>query len=197
VKLPHMAVIWPIKTDPRMRQSMDLAFQQVMSLIGIQEAEMSRKFMVMRETYKEIPIMTASYPSPAEGEMKGRRAMPIRYNFAPAAAVIGDHYVLASTGAVLKRLIDAREGSTKAPAGKNAGLWINPKPGVEMLKANRSALVAQRMLKEGEDMATAEGVIDVLLEVAATLTEFSFTSDESRASTGLSLRMAFTAPESK
>ena len=197
VKLPHMALIWPIKTDARMRQSMDLAFQQVMSLIGVQQQEMSRKFMVMRETYKEVPIMTASYPLPAEGEMKGRRAMPIRYNFEPAAAVVGEQYVLASSVAVLKRLIDARGGSTKAPAGKNAGLWINPGPAVEMLRANRSALVAQRMLKEGEDMATAEGVIDVLLEVASTLTEFSFTSDESRASTGLSLRVAFTAPEAK
>jgi len=197
VKLPHMALIWPIKTDDRMRQSMDLAFQQVMSLIGLQQKQMSRKFMVMRESYKEIPIMTARYPSPAKGEMEGRRAMPIRYNFEPAAAVVGEQYVIASSTAVLKRLIDAREGSTKAPAGKNAGFWLNPQPAVAMLRANRPALVAQHMIKEGVDKATAEQVIGMLLDAASMLTEFSFTADESRAATGLSLHATFTAPEAK
>ena len=123
--------------------------------------------------------------------------MPIRYNFEPAAAVIGEQYVLASSSAVLKRLIDAREGSTKAPAGKNAGFWLNPRPAVAMLRANRPALVAQHMIKEGVDKATAEQVIGMLLDAASMLTEFSFTADESRAATGLSLHVTFTAPEAK
>jgi hypothetical protein len=195
VKIPHAAMIWPVKTDERMRQSIDLAFQQVMSLIGLQQAEMSRKFMVMRETYKEIPIMTARYPAPAEGEMKGRRALPIRYNFTPAAAVVGDHYVLSTTDELLKMLIDGRAGSTAAPAGKNAGFWVAPAPGVAMLKENRSALVAQRMLKEGEDKPTAERTTDILLEFASLLTDLDFTVDEGRASLGLSARLVLEAPE--
>ncbi|MHC4849227.1 MAG: DUF3352 domain-containing protein [Planctomycetota bacterium] len=195
VKIPHAAMIWPVKTDERMRQSIDLAFQQVMSLIGLQQAEMSRKFMVMRETYKEIPIMTARYPAPAEGEMKGRRALPIRYNFTPAAAVVGDHYVLSTTDELLKMLIDGRAGSTAAPAGKNAGFWVAPAPGVAMLRENRSALVAQRMLKEGEDKPTAERTTDILLEFASLLTDLDFTVDEGRASLGLSARLVFEAPE--
>jgi len=197
VKLPHMAFIWPIKTDPRMRQSIDLAFQQVMSLIGIQQAEMSRKFMVMRETYKEIPIMTASYPAPSDGEMEGRRALPIRYNFNPAAAVVGEHYVFASTGAMLKRLIDGREGVTKSPTGKNAGLWIEPRAGMAMLAANRDELVAQHMLKEGVSRDEAGVVIDMLMEAMRTLQDFSLTVDETPKSLGVSLRAELVAPEKK
>jgi len=195
VKLPHIALVWPLKTDDRMRQSIDLAFQQVMSLIGLQQAEMSRKFMVMRETYKDVAIMTASYPAPAKGEMQGRRALPIRYNFDPAAAVVGDHYVLASSSAILKRLIDGRDGVTKAPAGKNAGLWLNARPGMAMLAANRDALIAQHMLEKGVDKAAATTAIGIMLEAAKTLREFSLTVDESRASLGLSLHAELVAPE--
>jgi len=194
VKIPHAALLWPLKTDDRMRQSIDLAFQQVMSLIGIQQAEMSRKFMVLRETYKDVPIMTARYPAPADGEMEGRTNLPIRYNFAPAAAVVGDHYVLASTDAMLKMLIDGREGRTAAPSGKNAGLWIKPAAGVAMLEENRSALVAQRMLKEGEDRAAAERTTGILLELASLLSDLSFSVDEGRASLGLAARVVLEAP---
>jgi hypothetical protein len=197
VRLPHLALAWPIKTDDRMRQSIDLAFQQVMSLIGIQQAEMSRKFMVTRETYKEIPIMTGRYPAPAPGEMEGRRALPIRYNFDPAAAVVGDHYLIASSSAMLKQLIDGRGGVTKAPVGKNAGVWVYPAAGMEMLAANRDALIAERMLKQGDDRATAAAMSDLVLEALATLQDFAFTVDESRASIGLSLRAELLAPEKK
>ena len=197
VKLPHMAFIWPIKTDARMRQSIDLAFQQVMSIIGIQQPEMSRKFMVMRETYKEIPIMTATYPEPAEGEMEGRRNLPIRYNFQPAAAVVGEHYVFASTGTMLKRLIDGREGVTKSPTGKNAGLWIEPRAGTAMLVANRDALVAQQMLKAGASRDEATAMIGVLLEAMQTLNDFSLTVDESPKSLGISLKAELVAPAEK
>jgi len=197
IKLPHLALVWPIKTDDRMRQSIDLAFQQVMSLIGIQQPEMSRKLMVMRETYKEIPIMTARYASPAKGEMEGRRALPIRYNFDPAAAVVGEHYVIASSSTILKRLIDGRDGVTKAPNGKNAGLWIEPRAGTAMLAANRDSLIAQHMLKEGVGKDEAAVVIDILLEAAKALQAFSLTVDESRASLGLSLRAELAAPEKK
>jgi len=197
VKLPHLALVWPIKTDERMRQSIDLAFQQVMSIIGLQQPEMSHKFIVMRENYKEVPIMTASNPAPSKGEMEGRRARPIRYNFSPAAAVVGDHYVIASTTAMLKSMIDGRDGVTKAPTGKNAGLWIDPRPGIAMLAANKDALIAQHMIKQGDDRATATGVINVLLEALETLSEFSLTVDESRASLGISLRAELVAPEAK
>ena len=47
------------------------------------------------------------------------------------------------------------------------------------------------------DKATAEQVIGLLLDGASMLTEFSFTADESRAATGLSLHATFTAPEAK
>jgi hypothetical protein len=197
VRLPHMALIWPIKTDDRMRQSIDLAFQQVMSLIGIQQAEMSRKFMVMRETYKDVPIMTARYPAPAAGEMEGRNALPIRYNFDPAAAVVGDHYILASSGTMLKRLIAGKGGVTKAPDQKNAGLWVRPRPGVAMLADNRDALIAQHMLEHGVNRAEATATIGVLLEALGTLQDFSFTACESKASLGLTFRMVLAAPEPK
>lgn len=194
VKIPHAALLWPLETDDRMRQSMDLAFQQVLSLVGIQQAEMSRKFMVLREEYKGIPIMTAHYPAPTEGEMEGRKNLPIRYNFAPSAAVVGGHYVLASTDAMLKMLIDGREGRTAAPKAKNAGLWISPAPGVAMLQENRTALVAQRMLKEGEDRAAAERTTGILLDLAGLLKDVSFSVDESRASLGLSAQVVLEAP---
>ena len=77
------------------------------------------------------------------------------------------------------------------------GFWLKPRAGVGMLKANRSALVAQRMLEQGEDKQTAERTTDILLEIAALLKSASFTVDEGRASIGLTAELVLEAPGEK
>jgi len=124
---------------------------------------------------------------PSEAEMEGRKGLPMRYNFSPSAAVVGDQLVIASGLDILKELIDGREGATKAPAGTNAGLWLDPSELRALLAANREALIAQSMLKNADTRVEAEHKIDLALDLGRLLRSVSLLSRERAGTLGLEL----------
>jgi len=154
------------------------------------------------ETYQGCRILAGAYPRPGQPGASGmmmqpparqpQRAdrtttraasgpaseptrppgAPIAYNFEPCAAVVNDHYLVATDRALLRRLIDRiREGkpATATAAREQAGTtdWLALKAPelLAVLKDNREELVVNRMLEQDEPREQAERVIDALLGV--------------------------------
>jgi hypothetical protein len=96
-------------------------------------------------------------------------AYGIRYNFAPAAAVVGDEYVIATSLDLLHSIIDAA-GEPKAaarkpvdPAADTFSLSIPTL--LAILRDNRRELTAQRMLEKDMPRRQARREIDAFLEL--------------------------------
>lgn len=113
----------------------------------------------------------ADDPAKVGASQPGKRRVPIRYNFAPAVAVVKDHFVIATSLPLLKDVID-RILDARAAAGGGAGanaaldaLSIRADALATILRANRSELVTQRMLEQDLPKARAEGDIDTVLEL--------------------------------
>jgi len=195
IRLPQGAVLFPIRASDKLGLSFRIGFQTAIGIINAQQGMMGSPFLISNETYEGVEIQSAAYLPPSDGEMEGRKNLPLRYNFEPSAAVVGDYYVLASTKDVLKEIIDARGGKTPVPAGTNAGFWIRPGEVRAALAENREQLVAQTMLKDGLDRAAAEQRVSWLLDLARYAKAMSFRMEESRASVGLTLDLVVGPPE--
>jgi len=191
VRIPQGALLLPLRGDGALATNLQIAFQTAIGLVNLQQGQMGGKaFLLGAQTYKDVAIQTARYPAPTEAEMEGKQALPMRYNFTPSAACIGDYFVIASTDGILKELIDGYGKATPAPAGVNAGFWLEPAQLQRLGQENREYLVAQTMLKKGLAKAQAEQQVDVLLDAARFVRRFQVTADETRDGHALTLELA-------
>jgi uncharacterized protein YheU (UPF0270 family) len=173
---------------------MEIAFQTGIGIVNATQGRMGNAFLLFNETHKGVSIHGARYLPPSMGEKEAMKSLPIRYNFSPSFAIVKDYLVLASTPDVLKELIDAQAGATPVRAGVNAGLWIRGSEAHRAVRENRENLIAQTMVKEGDDRATAERKIDLLLDAARHVRSLSLTSEESRAALGFRLEIVLRRP---
>jgi len=192
IRLPQMAFVFPVAATEEMATKLQVAFQTGIGIINATQGMMTKSFMTYTETYNGVLVQFARYLPPSKGEIEAGQGLPIRYNFEPAAALVGGHYVLASSPGIVKQLIDGRGGSTPPGEGVNAGLWLRPEEARKGLAENREALIANNMLKEGDDRATAEGKIDLLLDLSRYVKTLSLTAEESPGTYALALEVVAT-----
>lgn len=106
---------------------------------------------------------------PAEAATAARRLAGVRYNFAPAAALVEDQYVVATSSALLRDIIDAivaAKASDSPPAGREAppdALELRGPAIVQLLRDNYDELVANAMLEKDQPRAQAEDELNLLL----------------------------------
>ncbi|MHC4490266.1 MAG: hypothetical protein ACYTDU_01395 [Planctomycetota bacterium] len=189
VRYPQGAVLFPIKKSDRFGLKLQIGFQTAIGIINAQQGMSGKAFFLTTEPYKGTMIQTARYLPPSEGEKEMAKALPPRFNLEPSAAIVGDHFVLASTRGVVEELIDAQDGTTPVQAGVNSGLWLRPPEVLAILKENREALIAQTMMKEGDDRPTAEKKIDFVLDLGRYVRSLALTAEQSRASLGVVLEV--------
>ncbi|MCK6461888.1 MAG: hypothetical protein L6Q95_18565, partial [Planctomycetes bacterium] len=187
IRLPQMALLFPVAATEEMATKLQVAFQTGIGIVNATQGMMTSSFLTFTETYDGVLVQYARYLPPSKGELEASQGLPIRYNFEPAAALVDGHYVLATSPGIVKQLIDGRGRSTPAGDGVNAGLWLMPAAARESLAENREALVADTMLKKGDDRAAAEGKIDLLLDLARYVKGVSFTAEEGPGTFALAL----------
>ncbi|MBL8878503.1 MAG: hypothetical protein JNG88_05225 [Phycisphaerales bacterium] len=114
--------------------------------------------------------MTSANEGPTTRPGKPRR-VGMRYNFAMAAAVVGNEYVVATSRDLLERIIDVHLDNQprlkKDAAGSVDSLVFEARSIVALLRDNREELVTQRMLEQDRTRKHAEQEIDAFLELAA------------------------------
>ena len=192
--LPEFAFVWPMRDAAKLERSLRVTFYNTIGIVNASQKGMMEGVSLLPagETYQGVRIETARYAEPEDG--RTGRTLHMRYNFAPSMAVVNGHLVLASNDGIIRSLIDGREGSTPVAASANSLFEIQPEQVRRMLELNSEQLVAQAMLKEGDDRVAAEAKVDLLLQAARYLREFSITMEEGRVASGVRLQLTLKAP---
>lgn len=211
-RLPAFALIAPLRADPTvpgLPQRLDSGSLMALSLINLdlaQKGQPAYMLDVQRHAGQRIFVTRFADPSATMGmRMAPDDASPagrapddpepdkppasVRYNFAPATAVLPEHFVIATSTDLLREVIDAltdgdeQGGNTAVPAsaGKVRAtgdrLRLDAAGLRRLLLENREALVINRMLEEDRSRESAETEIDVALELLARFAELSLVAD--------------------
>jgi hypothetical protein len=195
VRYPRAALLWPVRRSGDLALRLRIAFQTAIGIVNAQQAQQGGKpFLLAPEEYRGTLIQCARFLPPSEGEMQDRRHLPPRYNVAPAAAIVGEHLVLATSPTIVRALVDGAGRTTPAPSTVNAGVWVEPGEALALLRVNREPLVAKVMLDEGLDRTGACERIDLILDLARHVTDLELTACELDEAIGLCLRAGLGRP---
>jgi hypothetical protein len=189
--LPAFAMVLPLKPGSeadgfaKRLYSASLMAMSAASLIASQEGQPS--FVIEPDRYRDCRILTAEYDDPAGGmggmdEMDamdddeledgagagageaGPERVNVRYNFAPAAGIVKDRYIVATSVDLLRSIID---GLLAEPAegARPEGDWahIDGRALTMVLADNRDEMVANRMLEENRTRDEAQRDIGAFL----------------------------------
>ncbi|MGI9243950.1 MAG: hypothetical protein ACR2RV_24350 [Verrucomicrobiales bacterium] len=158
VKLPGFAIIFDLAgPDPGAGADMfQLFFQTFLSVLNLQAAEQDRQpWLIAVEPHGGTPITYARYFERPAGEQ-----LPVVFNFRPAAARVGDQYVICSSLGMCRDLVDCL-GQPAAVASNDIHAHLDFAPLAAVLELNRQHLIAGR-LNEGRDTKHAAEDIEHL-----------------------------------
>lgn len=171
MRLPAAALVAELSDEKKGGDIGQLVFQTVLSIGNLTAAEQKRQPWVMAgETYRGAALSYGRYLSVPEGQELGTA-----YNFAPASAVVGKRFVLASSSGLCRKLIDllTDEGTalarTDAPVRDASGsrdllLAAFPSESRALIEQNRALLLA-RSLQNGQSNERAQTDLELLLEL--------------------------------
>jgi hypothetical protein len=170
-KLPAFALVIPLHVGESgmLRRRLDSAALTAASIINADDGRAGPGYLIDIETYREQRLMTMSLAPATEhdgGGMMTGRTKGVRYNFAPAASLVQDRYVIATSTPLMHEIIDAVLDGRTAPTRPGAAydvLRVDARDVVAMLRDNREELVTDRMLEEDQARAGAERDIDAIL----------------------------------
>lgn len=107
-------------------------------------------------------LVTASYVA-EDGETESSDA-EIVFNFSPSMGFVGNRCIVASTKSLARVLTDKGDAEVQT-VDDNTRAELHANVLRDVLSDNRSQLVAQNMLEEGNSREEAESSIELLLQV--------------------------------
>ena len=152
VKLPGFALVFDLaEPDPQAGADMfQLFFQTFLSILNLQAAEQNRQpWLIAAQDHNGTQITYARYFEKPSGEQ-----LPTVFNFLPAAARVGDQYVMTSSLGMCKDLVDALKSPTQQESTWNSHGRLDFAQLAKALDMNRQQLIASR-LNEGRDTEQA------------------------------------------
>ncbi|MFG0316538.1 MAG: hypothetical protein ACF8XB_04635 [Planctomycetota bacterium JB042] len=153
VRLPGFALVVPI-VDPALRKSdLLVAFQTVVGIVNADRAQKGlASMMLSTERVDGIDVASARWMLEDDEE-----ARELRMNASPAVAVVDGHLVVGSArDHVLDVVAALRRGGAASGDDPSGRIVVRGEPLRAALADNREALVANRMIEEGETRAEAE-----------------------------------------
>lgn len=177
VQLPAFALVLKVKQPKEAAELMEEAFQKAVGLVSFTSGQKGAPgYIVDRPTYAEVRY-TVAYAGKPRGTQQG--PLPIRYNFRPSLACLGDSVIISSAESLTRDLIDAvqREMAAlpKALHETDSLIEVNAAQLSSILGANRATLVRQNILEKGVSQQEAENNIDLLLAAVKLLGKATLT----------------------
>ncbi len=177
VQLPAFALVLKVWRPNEAAELMEEAFQKAVGLVSFTSGQKGAPgFILDRPTYNEVRYTVAYLGKPRDAE-KG--PLPLRYNFRPSLACLGDNVVISSAESLTRDLIDTLKkemaGLPKALHETDSLVEVNATHLASILGANRHALVRQNVLEKGISQGEAENNIDLLLGAVKLLGKATFT----------------------
>lgn len=217
-KLPAFALVVPLKmADPvEFGRRLQSASQMALTLINADAMQKHEPaFLLDVDRYRDVRMVYAEYPRDASAPMMSgpsggeptpagsapaatqSRTVGVRYNFAPAAAVVNDAYVVATSRQLLEAIIDrALDARGEPPAAAGRDCWrVSLRELAAILRDNREEMVIQNMLEKDHARAAAEAEIDTLLGLLDFGDSAELIARTAQKSVEATLTMRFRAPQ--
>lgn len=176
VQLPGFGLIVDLAKPEEGAEIMQLLFQTLTSIANLNAGQQGRQpWLLSSETHHGVQIHFGKYSQKPKGER-----LPIIFNFMPAAARVGNRFVLCSSIDLCRQLID----SYSQPAGKLADgntldsrIEVRGEPLAKALEANQELLEA-RSVQEGKSPEQAKTEVTTLFKLLRAIESFRITSGE-------------------
>jgi hypothetical protein len=167
MQLPAAALIVRVEDAPNLGQQLDAAFQSIVAIGNIERTQSGQPGMIMQLGRDgDQTWTTAKYFAPGEGE-----PIDAKFNLMPAAALVGDHWVIATHEELLIDLFDELRAGAAPTTGTSAGarverLAIDGPLLAELGRPQLDALALANALNEGKTREQAredmEGLVWLL-----------------------------------
>lgn len=165
VKVPGFALILRLHDPDAFGDVIEEAWQKALGLINFTRGQQAQPGLIIdRLTHGATRFSTAYFRVERDAD---RGALPMRFNFTPSLALVGDHVILSSSEGLTRDLIDALSGGAAPAAALHPGAHtfaeVDGDQAASILAANRENLVAANMIDKGHTRAQAETEVDMLL----------------------------------
>ena len=171
LQLPAFGLVLELKDPQKGADLFNVFFQTITSISNIEAGKYGRQpWVLASESYQGIQLAFARYLETPKGT-----ELPIVYNFQPASALVGNHYVATTSLELCRDLVDALKKNPlktdAAPSSVDVNFEINLDPSVEadLFVANRAALEALG-IQSGKTAGQAKQEFDLGLELLRQLT---------------------------
>ncbi len=161
-KIPAFALVAELNApDDDFAPRLKIAFQSLVAISNVEAAQKKAPVMELgSEEVEGITIATTHFLVPRTSAPASEQALQ-RYNYTPAAAQVGKYFILSTSTGLARALVKelkAITGSHVVGAEEKATFTLEADgPEVaRLLEQNRSRLVMQTMLKQGETKEKAE-----------------------------------------
>jgi|GEM_PF-4079313 len=151
LRLPAAAFVLDVSNDPEIGAYLDAAFQSLVAVTSVGLAEQGQPPLRLALGRDDDHTWTAAhYPPPAEGA-----PVDALYNFAPAAAQVGEHWIVATHEELLVQLLDELPArTTAAPTGterdaRTERLVVDGPALAAMVAPQLDALALMQALEDG------------------------------------------------
>jgi len=176
MQLPAFAVVLDLTNADRGADIFQLFFQTLGTIVNIEAGKSGRQPWVMHsQAHQNVQITYAKYLDRPQGE-----DLPVVFNFQPAAALVGQKYVAATS---LELCHDLIEGLQQPPqqtgpnvTTQNFLFSIDPAIAMHLLESNRPVITARR-IQEGKSSEQANSELDTVLQWLDRLTPLSLSTD--------------------
>ncbi|MCP3918111.1 MAG: hypothetical protein GY711_21390 [bacterium] len=162
VPLPALALLVRIK-DESVGPRLVSAFQTLIGVVNLESAQNMQPTLTLGlELAGEHTVTTARFSPPRKDE-----GVDIRHNLVPACCLVGDVFVLGSHVSLVRQVVDQVSRGELEPATTGENLRIAGPAVLDVVEANREALVMNGVLNEGKSMEQSRGDIGGLEAVLA------------------------------
>jgi hypothetical protein len=170
LKLPAFALAFRLKHADDFAPELLMTYQKFVGIFNITGGQEGRpQLLLSTEEYKGTTVSKATYLHDSKASKENA---PPHYNFSPACARIGDHFVFGSTVGIVRQVVDALQQSPAA-LKDNTALTVESAPLAAILADNKELLITQNMLSQGHSRAEAETAVQTILDVLGKLKEFA------------------------
>ena len=170
-KVPAFALVAELNApDDDFAPRLKIAFQSFVALTNVDAAQKKAPVMELgSEQVEGITIATTHFLVPRTSAPASEQALQ-RYNYTPAAGQVGKYFILSTSTGLARSLVKELKAASDprtAPAEEKATAILEADGPVvaRYLERNRSRMVMQTMLKQGETKEKAEQRVGLNLEL--------------------------------
>lgn len=178
LQLPAFAVVMDLNDPQRGADVLQLFVQTLGTITNLEAGKGGRQPWIMSsESHADVQITFARYLDRPTGT-----DLPAIFNYQPAAALVGRHYIAATSLELCRDLVDSLQknplpvAGDGAQAGRNFELNLSSVHLAELLEANRSIYTARRV-QQGLSLERAQHELELLKSILQKTGDWQFTAD--------------------